>query len=62
MISSGKKFVTTNKATGPPRMTPSVPVRNMISAFGPRLRMALKSILKQRRISEAGNKYRDATK
>ena len=43
-------------ATGPPIIIPAVPVKNIIKAFGPRLKTAFKSTLKVIKTNAAGNK------
>ena len=59
---SGSMAEAANKATGPPMMIPNVAVKNITSAFEPNCLIPLKSILRQSKIKEAGNIYRDATK
>ena len=49
------------KASGPPIITPTVPVKNIISAFGPSLKTSFKSILNVSKIKLAGRKKREAT-
>ena len=41
---------------GPPITTPTVPVKNIINAFGPSLTTSLKSMLSVNRINAAGNR------
>jgi hypothetical protein len=38
-------------------ITPSEPVKNIISALGPKFQTPFKSMLKQSKMREAGNKY-----
>ena len=45
-----------SKATRAPSMTPTVPVRNMMTAFGPSRTMALKSIATHSSTSELGRR------
>ena len=48
-------------AIGPPMIIPIVPVKNMINAFEPRLKIAFKSILKVIKTKAAGSKNLLAT-
>ena len=51
-----------NSATGPPNTTPIVPVKNMIRAFGPSLKVAGRSADMVSRTSAAGSRKREAMK
>src|SRR5690606_26267170 len=57
---SGAKRDTVTTAKGPPKIIPTVPVRNITNAFGPNFNIALKSRLSVNRTREAGNKYLEA--
>ena len=59
---SGAKVDTIKIAMGPPMMIPTVPVKNMIIAFGPNFLISGKSILMVSKTKLVGNKYREATK
>ncbi len=48
-------------AIGPPIIIPTVPVKNIIKAFEPKLKIAFKSILKVINTKAAGNKNLLAT-
>ena len=54
---SGEKIDTKRMAIGPPITIPNVPVKNIMSAFLPKLAMAFKSILKVISTKAAGNRY-----
>ena len=55
---SGEKIAINKIANGPPIIIPTVPVKNRIKAFGPRLKMAFKSILNVIKTNAAGSKNR----
>ena len=52
----GSTALTTNIARGPPITIPSVPTKNIISALGPKFKIAFKSMLIVKSIKQAGNK------
>src|SRR5690606_41640599 len=54
---SGENVDIKRMASGPPIIIPIVPVKNMIRALGPRLKMALRSILSVIRTRDAGSRY-----
>ena len=56
-IRLGKRNLTVIKAIGPPIITPKEPVKNIISALGPKFQTPFKSMLKHSKMREAGNKY-----
>jgi hypothetical protein len=58
----GTKNETINKAIGPPITIPIVPDKNIISAFGPSLRILFRSMLSVNKTREVGNKYLEAIK
>ena len=55
-IKEGSMIDTNSKAIGPPMTIPTVPVKNMIKAFGPKLKIAFKSTLKINKTKHAGSK------
>ena len=55
---SGEKIAMNKMAKGPPIIMPRVPVKNMINALEPRLKIAFKSILKVINTNAAGSKNR----
>ena len=59
---SGATQLVSSRATGPPIITPMVPVANMISALGPRPITAGRSAETVRRTSAAGSRKREAMK
>jgi hypothetical protein len=59
---SGLTSPTRNIASGPPRITLTVPAKNNVSAFGPSRAIAGISIARVRRMSVAGSRKRLATK
>ncbi len=54
---SGEKIEMIKMAKGPPIIIPALPVKNMIKAFGPRLVIPFKSILRVINTKAAGSKY-----
>src|SRR5690606_5695792 len=54
---SGEMVPTIKTAIGPPMITPTVPAKNIINAFGPKLKRPLRLILKVINTSAAGSKY-----
>ena len=58
---SGEKIEINKIAKGPPIITPTVPVKNIISALEPKLNIAFKSMLSVIKTKAAGNKKRLAT-
>ena len=53
---SGATALKNKILSGPPIITPTVPVKNMINAFGPNLTTSLKSMLSVKRINAAGSR------
>ncbi|MNI92315.1 hypothetical protein D3C73_1500900 [compost metagenome] len=61
-IRSGATKLVSKRAMGPPSMTPSVPVKNMIRAFGPRRKTAGRSADTVSSTRAAGSRKREAMK
>ena len=60
-INSGQMAETINKANGPPIITPTVPVKNIITALLPKPAIALISMLSVNNTKQAGNRKYFAT-